>query len=133
MHANDKKALPWLIVGGLVIAAMAGYLRDRQQPQAQLQAKAPESPVSMECQRSTKLAEFTGLVRPGPMDRSGAIIFVSARWTQLPASDQAELAECLSHVIAGGQDKWIKRIEFRNQAAGVTYGVIQNTQYTANP
>lgn len=48
----------------------------------------------------------------------------------MPADLQAAAALCLSHYIAGSDDKLVRSIAFRNQATGVTYGRIEGTRYS---
>lgn len=87
-------------------------------------------PVSQACRGAVKEAESKGLLRPGTIDRDGAVILTDARWaTRLDAQLQQDLALCVSHVIAGGQNRWLKRVEFRNQATGVTYATVEGDRF----
>lgn len=70
------------------------------------------------------------MVRAGSITRDGAVILTDARWTKLDFTMQESIAKCLSHYIAGSQNHWVTKITFRNQAAGVTYGTMENTRYT---
>ena len=77
-----------------------------------------------------KEAESKGLIKPGTVDRDGAVILTDARWaTRLDADLQQQLALCVSHYLAGGQNRWIKRVQFRNQATGVTYATVEGDRF----
>lgn len=129
MKSWDKAALPWLIVGVVAIAAYGASRKDKEAPKPQPAPVSAVEPVSDQCRQLVKIGEETGAMRAGGMTRNGATIIVSQRWGALPFSDQQAMAECASHVMAGGQNRWIKRIQFRNQVTGVTYGTIENTRY----
>lgn len=107
-------------------------------PEAAPQAAAPPptpareavSPLSDECSRTVKLAEKQGLIRPGTIDSNGAVILTDARWaTRLTSDLQEGLARCVSHYIAGGQNQWLKRVQFRNQATGVVYATMEGDRF----
>lgn len=111
---------------------LAGNREDEAPQQAPAAARpSVPQPVSDACKQAAEGAERTGLVSYGGMSSSGAVLHTAPAWVELPFESQRALAECLSHYIARGQDRWVKRIEFRNQATGVTYGVIENTRYRA--
>lgn len=93
----------------------------------------PIQPISDECKKVVKLITDSGVMRPGDMTSDGAVMLVDARWTNIPFSDQAGSAECISHYMAGGQNRWIKKISFKNQRTGVVYGTIENTRYRSGP
>jgi len=57
------------------------------------------------------------------------MILVDRGWVAMDFDSQKTMAECVSHYMAGGQDKWVKRIKFKNQATGITYGTIEYTRY----
>lgn len=88
------------------------------------------TPVSEDCKSIVNTAEGAGLVRAGPVSRDGAVILTDARWAKLDFNMQESIAKCVSHYIAGSQNHWVTKITFRNQAAGVTYGTMENTRYT---
>jgi len=93
-------------------------------------AETPLEPVSESCRRAVKEAESKGLIKPGTVDRDGAVILTDARWaTRLDADLQQQLALCVSHYLAGGQNRWIKRVQFRNQATGVTYATVEGDRF----
>jgi uncharacterized lipoprotein YmbA len=88
------------------------------------------APLSTECAGTVKLAEKQGLIRPGTIDAEGAVVLTDARWaTRLDAALQEQLAQCVSHYIAGGQNRWTKRVEFRNQATGVVYATMRGDRF----
>jgi hypothetical protein len=77
-----------------------------------------------------KLAEQQGVIRPGTIDTSGAVILTDARWVnRMDGELQKYLAECTSHYLAGGQNRWIKRVQFRNQSTGVIYATIEGDRF----
>lgn len=89
----------------------------------------PIQPVSASCDSSARLAGDKGLVRPGTVDADGMVLLTDARWARLDADLQRYTAECLSHFMAHGQNRWITRIQFRNQLTGVVYGTIEGDRY----
>lgn len=88
-----------------------------------------EQPVSADCEAATRRLQSLGVIKPGDIDRNGATILVDKRWASMPFDLQKGSAECISHKIAGAQDRWISRIVFRNQITGVVYGTIEGQRY----
>lgn len=141
MRPQDKViwfGMGGLLIVGLLVNACSGKPEVEPKPYGPPAYSAPKpateprapTPVSAECKSVVKKAERNGLVRAGSIDRSGAVILTDARWAKMDFSLQERLAVCLSHYLAGGQDKWVTKITFRNQVAGVTYGTMKNTRYT---
>lgn len=131
----SRNAWLFVVVGLVVFILVAGNRTNApvvERPATKTVSADPE-PVSAECRKAAEDAERLRLVTPGGMDATGATLHTSAAWARMPFDSQRGLAECLSHYIAGGQDRWIKRIQFRNQATGVIYGVIENTRYRSGP
>jgi hypothetical protein len=90
----------------------------------------PLEPLSAACKGSVDEAQRRGLIRPGSIDHTGAVILTDARWTtRLDAGLQEGLALCVSHYIAGGQNRWLKRVQFRNQATGVVYATVEGDRF----
>lgn len=90
----------------------------------------PVEPLSEGCSNSVKLAERQGVIRPGTVETSGAVILTDARWiSRMDVDLQKYLAECTSHYLAGGQNRWIKRVQFRNQRTGVVYATIEGDRF----
>lgn len=86
--------------------------------------------MSAECTGTVDRAQREGLIRPGTIDRSGAVILTDSRWaTRLDAQLQQGLALCVSHYIAGGQNRWLKKVQFRNQATGVVYATVEGDRF----
>lgn len=93
-------------------------------------AADPVEPLSESCRGAVARAEKDGLIRPGTIDRDGAVILTDARWsTRLDAELQEGLALCVSHYIAGGQNRWLKKVQFRNQTTGVIYATVEGTRF----
>jgi hypothetical protein len=135
MKEWDRKALPWIVGGFVVLVAVSSWKREASEPAKTAPtpsaSEPPPSPVSEECTKLSELAERSGAVSPASVDSKGMVMHVTSAWTQMPFDSQKKLAECLSHYVAGGQDRWVKRIVFRNQASGITYGTIENSRYRA--
>lgn len=87
------------------------------------------APVSSGCTALVETAEKSGAIRSGGVTRAGATILVDASWAQMDFAMQTTLAECVSHYMAKSQDRWAKKIQFKNQQTGVVYGTIENTRY----
>ncbi|MEG3193623.1 hypothetical protein SNE32_15490 [Lysobacter sp. D1-1-M9] len=98
-------------------------------PAAASPAKASSSPVSAECTRLAEAAEISGIVRPVGVDASGATFLAQPAWAQLDFETQARTAQCISRYMAGGQDRHIRKIVFRNQGSGVVYGTLELDRY----
>lgn len=139
-----KDSSRWWVAGGLVAVAgglmLAGAHTETVRKPVPTPAPAPDPvvaqpdrPVSAQCQRVTDMLEQSGAIRPGEMTREGAVLLTDSRWTRLSFADQSGAAACLSHRIAGSQDRWTRKITFRNQATGVVYGTIENTRYRSGP
>lgn len=92
--------------------------------------EAPVEPVSENCKGLVKVAEKNGLVRPGTVDRDLAVLLTDARWaTKLDVNLQEGLAVCLSHYVAGGQNRWVRKLQLRNQATGVVYATVEGDRF----
>lgn len=74
-----------------------------------------------------------GAVRPGDISREGAVLLVDQRWARMDFDLQEGSAICLSHYLAGGQDRWIRQITFKNQMTGIVYGTIEGKRYRTGP
>lgn len=140
-----KKADKWLLIGGGILILGVCWqmaIPNETEPPASRPSRlaeapaapavpAPPQPLSDSCRNVAQALEASGAVRAGSIDRQGATLLVDQRWARLSFADQAAAAECLSHRIAGGQDRWIRKIVFLNQPTGVVYGTIENTRYRA--
>lgn len=90
--------------------------------------------MSSDCRGAVDLAQREGLLRPGTIDRTGAVILTDSRWTtRLDGQLQQDLALCVSHYLAGGQNQWLKRVQFRNQATGVVYATVEGDRFRIGP
>lgn len=142
-----KKADKWLLIGGGVLVlgvcwqmAIPNETVSNDSPPSRLAeasaapvVPASPQPLSDSCRNVAQALEASGAVRPGSIDQQGATLLVDQRWTRLSFADQSAAAECISHRIAGGQDRWIRKIVFLHQPTGVVYGTIENTRYRAGP
>lgn len=92
--------------------------------------EAPVEPVATRCQEMVKVAEKNGLVRPGTVSRDLAVLLTDSRWaTKLDGNMQEGLAICLSHYLAGGQNRWVRQLQLRNQASGVVYATVEGDRF----
>jgi hypothetical protein len=136
MKAESNAPL-WIVAAVLVAAALvfSGKNEHSEAAVPDPVAAVPDAPepVSGECDRSARLAGDKGLVSPGTANADGMVLLTDARWPTLDASLQQYTAECLSHYLAGGQNRWVKRIQFRNQRTGVVYGTIEGDRYRIGP
>lgn len=77
--------------------------------------------------------EAEGLLRAGGVDASGATVLVDRSFTNWPVEQQATIATCVSQYLAGSADKMLRRVTFKNQRTGVTYGTLEYTRYRVGP
>lgn len=118
--------------------ALAGCMSQAPAPPAPVAAAKPAprpapdpiEPLSENCRGAVERAEKERLIRPGTIDRDGAVILTDARWTtRLDGQLQEGLALCVSHYIAGGQNRWLKKVQFRNQVTGVVYATVEGDRF----
>jgi hypothetical protein len=86
-------------------------------------------PVAAECSAHAELMSRNGVAKPAGFNKDGFLILVDRRWAQMDLEHQRSSATCISHVLAGGQNRWIRRIVFKNQVTGLTYGVMEGSEY----
>lgn len=89
--------------------------------------------MSAGCTDLVEAAEKSGAISSGGVTPQGATIFVDNGWARMGFETQKTMAECVSHYMAGSQDKWATRIRFLNQQTGVVLGTIEYTRYRAGP
>jgi hypothetical protein len=120
-------------VQAFLLDGPAGTSEAAAAPNAASSAGEAVKPVSKECSDLVEAAEREGMIRPAGMTREGMTMLVGQSWTEMPFSKQGVLAECASHYVAGGQNRWIKKIAFVNQTTGVTLGTIEADDYRVGP
>jgi hypothetical protein len=139
---NKNSGCGTLILGGICILFFATVVsqcnksksgNDGASKTSQPIAESPSQPVSPDCVKLVEAADRQGSIRPGTVDRSGATLLVDESFSRAPINWQQTIAECYSHYLAKGQDRWIKKIAFVNQRTGVTYGTIEYTRYRVGP
>ena len=92
-------------------------------------ARPAETLESSGCKALVESAQSAGAIQAAGVTRDGMTVAVDTGWTKMGFENEKMMAECVSHYVAGSQDKWIKKISFVNRATGVTYGTIENTRY----
>jgi uncharacterized lipoprotein YmbA len=92
--------------------------------------EAPIEPVSENCREMVKVVEKSGLIRPGTVSQEAAVLLTDSRWaTKLDSHMQEGLAVCLSHYVAGGQNRWVRKLQLRNQLSGVVYATVEGDRF----
>ena len=87
--------------------------------------------MSAGCTDLVETAEKAGAISSGGVTAQGATIFVDNGWARMGFEAQKTMAECVSHYMAGSQDKWVSRTRFLNQRTGVVLGTMEGIRYRA--
>lgn len=129
-----------LLVTGVLAVFLAGMAFElsktpRAEQRAAVRPKpapkpvAPPSPVSAECKDLVDVAmKERMIIGTAGFDGRVGQVLVAHEWSRWPFDSQADIAECLGHVIAQSQDNTVN-LRFFNQASGVTYGELTNGRY----
>lgn len=113
----------------LVTGRTGGVAQEPAEPSTPEPVPQANRPLSDECKRITDQAFKLGVLRPGDVSGSEILVMASPLFASMKVDGQRQVAECLSHRLAGSQDLHVPVIVFRNQASGVTYGVIRFGRY----
>jgi len=117
-------------IGGLVLWSVVGSSEQAPVASSEIQNPSRATPVSGRCTKLVDSLSSDGRIRPADVGAAGAVVLVDERWLRMSFNEQKEAAGCISNYLAGSSERWIVRIRFVNQRAGVTYGELQGEHFS---